>query len=310
MNEYDTNKKIDNDLIRRYNYVIKRRDAIKFKKPPETSYNKWLFNIEQPVNFKIPDHYYIDKVEHDKLFDLFESFKIPNNVRPNLVFAYLSMVFASSTALFNDDFSKKNKETQSELFALLDLIEGIVTGKKHLSSVSFEIKGSKETSTPPQDLVIKKSDSFFGSKGLEFIVDVLSHYKQSSYYENVLKWKEINGIAEKRNNLNRHKNKLKYNQSYYAWNIFDLIKKELSEPLNKLRFKFYETKKDSDKNKYLQESQRLKTTYPNTKLYLLIGKMMLLSKFMDNKDKEFENYKKITDTIKKKIAPYLKKTNK
>lgn len=140
-----------------------------------------------------------------------------------------------------------------------------------------------------------KSKKLKGHVAVQFIEEVLQNYKEAKRYSNAQRTHEHRQKYGKPDMFFGHKNSAKHSQSFYSGVIFDYLRQHLFSGLFDLL---------SDQEKYKVEQTRLHKKFSRRKMFLFIGKLMILSGLLEVKEDTFDD--DIIETIEKKLRPKLR----
>ena len=282
-----TEKKIRNDLASFIQtFLIQSQDKIEFSPPVENHVNRFLsndkpiFKIDSEGKFSIngnlgqPKFYYFEPANHKVLLKTFADFKIPNRLHADLIWSYVNMWRAATLSTYADSFDKELKWKMSEFIEAMDVLVEFGEDKIQLQSLALKFKQKKE-------LKIK------GHVALQFLGTVLRKYRDSEEFDNAKlvydQFKEY-GYPDMKYG---HKNYSSHKQTYYVSAILKYLRNELFHIDRTI---------ENDHKKYIEEVQRLKSSYPRDRLYLFIGKLMVISGLIKNTSDD-----RLKERIKKKI---------
>ncbi|MCF8255753.1 MAG: hypothetical protein K9H61_05050 [Bacteroidia bacterium] len=305
------NNKIAEDVKKEISFLVDGKDKTEFILPEKNHLNKGLF-IYCPLR-KITSNgkyskdgeignvkqFYIDYSIMLKLNALFNDFKIPTNLHKDLIVAFLSMTFASTTNLSNDISMKEQIKGSKEFMELMEFLEGLTDNSLKIVEVKIRYKDTIKEKNSNTKLSSEnfKSLSIGGNIGLNSVKDALLKYKAMEDYGILIK---TYGVYKKRgfpNLIGKSKNHEKYNQEYLASVIFDYLRNSLFKPL-------FQLNQLDDNKKFQTELKKYKGMYPRDKMYLFISKLMILSGLI-HLEAESDHTQQI-DLIKKKLEKKLK----
>lgn len=313
LNQREIEKKINDDTIRKFSFIIPRKGTVEFTVPEESYLNKGLalnqpfVKIDQNGKFSQDGEsghlkfYYIPEREYKKVTALFTKFLLPEPMHKDLIWVYLNMVFASCEATFSTHFHEQSERNQKELFDVLELLEAFASDKILLRGIIFEFKDklSDGSKTKPPEYGPLKSKKIKGHVAAQFIEKVLQNYKASKGYETAQSMYDHRKQYGKPDMFFGHKNDEKQSQSYYSWRLFDYLNQYLFSGL----FDLLPTP-----DEYEKEEARLKKLYSRRKRFLFIGKLMVLSGLLVMKPDSLED--DIIENIEKKLTPKLRSNKK
>ncbi|WP_121355799.1 hypothetical protein [Flavisolibacter nicotianae] len=313
LNQREIQKKIDEDTIRKFSFIVPRKGTIEFQPPKETYLNKSIghdrpfVKVDSDGRFS-PEgegghlaYYYIPQKEHDKIHELFKEFVIPESMHHDLIWVYLNMVFAACEATFSTNFYEQSERNQKELFDALELLEAFATGKILLRGISFEFKEKirdGDRNLAPEYGILK-SRKIKGHVAAQFIEKVLQNYKASSGYETAQSMYDHRKQYGKPDMFFGHKNAEKQSQGYYASIMFDYLRQQLFNGLFDLL---------NLPEKYEKEYTRLQKMYSRRKRFLFIGKLMMLSGLLIMKEESLDE--DVIENIEKKLTPKMRSNKK
>ena len=305
LNQNDIEKKIQADTVRKFSYLIERKDSIEFILPPQNSLNHFLLHDQPLINVSedgrlskdgelgSPKHFYIPKSESESLRSLYKEFSMPVEIHDDLTTVFLSMVFASCTVThtsnFHEEYTWKMKEFE-KTFALLEQFEqdNLLL---HAVTIEYKEKLSDHTRVKPS-YVRPKFTKIKGHIAVQFLENILHNFKKIeriSAYEGMLQSQKA---LVPFNPFMGHKNAEKQSQNYYASVILDYLRPKLFNPLFDLL---------SNPPEYQKLETKLRRIYSRRKLSLFIGKLMILSGLLKLKDDS--NDEAIIDNLEKKLYP-------
>jgi hypothetical protein len=301
-------KKLAEDGARRNSFLIKREGMIEFKNPEENNLNRFLMHdrpflsidngrasIDGPLG--IPLFYYFDPTEYERVIALFKRFEIPEPLFEDLLAAFLSLVFAETTAAFKANFHHEMAWKQKEASQVIELLAEFAADRKLLREVSLGYREILEPAERNKRPVLGKliTKKIKGHIAIQFIEKVLQAYKSIEAYEIQKKWEDMvkeYGVSDP--NMG-YKNPEKLAQSYYASVIFDYLTNNL-----------YNTAFDllGKPDEYEKEVIRLKKLYSHRKVFQFIGELMILSGLLNVK--EGTDKEDIIEVIEKKLVKKLR----
>jgi hypothetical protein len=287
LNAVQNEKKIRNDLVSFIQtFLIQSQDKIEFSPPVENHVNRFLSN-DKPI-FKInsegkfsvngtlgqPKFYYFEPANHKALLKIFADFNIPLRVHADLIWAFLNMSCAATQSTHIDSFNKELNREIDELIKAMDLLSEFESNKTQLQSLTLKFKQRDE-------IEIK------GHVALQFFRDVLHNYKDIKEFETPkLIYDQFKQYGHPDMKYG-HKNHSAHKQTYYAHVIFKYLRNELFR---------IEQVIINDRAKCIEEVKRLRRLYSHDRIYLFIGRLMVLSGLMKDTTDDL-----LKDRIKKKM---------
>jgi hypothetical protein len=313
LNQKEIEKKINDDTIRKFSFIIPRNGTVEFRPPEENHLNRMLghnkpyVKVNQDGKFSQDGEgghlmfYYIPESEYKKVNALLTAFLIPEPIHHDLTWVYLNMVFASCEVTYSAHFHEQYERNQKELFEAIELLEAFASDKILLRGITFEYKdklndGGKNKLTEYGPLKGKKMKCHVA---VQFIEKVLQNYKSSKDFETAQSIHDLRKKYGKPDMFFGHKNFEKQSQSYYSSVIFDYLRQHLFSGLFDLLHNPHE---------YNKEVARLKKLYSRRKMFLFIGKLMILSGLLLLKEDSLED--DIIENIEKKLTPKLRSNKK
>ncbi|MES2023913.1 MAG: hypothetical protein V4439_04480 [Patescibacteria group bacterium] len=310
-NKKEIEKKIDADFQRKYRFIAPGKGKQEFILPDETPLNN-MFGHPRPFVRVSPEgkfsskgehghlkFYYIPKDTYEKVIALFNEFQIPNDLHKDLIWVFLSMFFASCEALLDDQLRKESENHKIEFVKLFKMLESLENSTIFIREVKIAYKDVLEGRDKKglQNLGKMKYEKIAGSIGINLISKTLKTFKSIPDFASTFETSYNVYVSENYPPFHNwgHKNKEKYWQSFFSHQIYDYL-------FNRIFRSAFELFDNPDK--FQKEVQILKIKYPKSKLFLFIGKLMMLSELLKvNPNTEEEE---ISNQIKKKLAPYLK----
>ena len=310
LNQVEIEQRINADFRRRDTYIVPRENVKEFKLPQSNSLNRMLLHC-MPLSKVTPEgkhspegifdevqYYYIPHDKFNSLETLFKEFKIPEQMHEDLTGAYLSMFFAGCEAFFSTNHYEQFESNQKELFESIDFLEKCLQNEILIQGISFEFKdrigGNEELKRPIYSRV--KSKKFKGHVAVQFIEKILQNYKDFDGYGTYKRTYDHRKKYGKTDMFFGHKNAEKHYQSYFSSVIF----RYLTNGLFNSAFDLLEKPEE-----YQLEIGRLRKLYSRRKMFLFIGKLMILSELLSMK--EISNDEEgIIENIEKKLTPHLR----
>jgi len=313
LNQAETEKKIQTDLLKRYTHIIPREDAIEFVLPEQNPLNRSLFH-ELPLVNVTPEgkfspegtygellYFYFPKSKYNSLTALLEKYQIPEEMHNDLRVAYLSMFSSHCTAASSTNTYEELERNQKELFAAIDFLESCAEKRILIRGVSLEFKdrleGKNEKGQP--NFGTLKSRKFKGHLAAQLIEGALQNYKACKTYEVAQRLYDSHKEYGKPDMFFGHKNLEKASQSYFAKVTFKYLKNRLFNSAFHLWGKPVE---------YEAEIVKLRKLYSRRKMFLFIGEMMILSELLEMKKDDDDEA--IIELIEKKLTPLIRATKK
>lgn len=287
LNAVQNEKKIRNDLVSFIQtFLIQSQDKIEFSPPVENHVNRFLSN-DKPI-FKInsegkfsvngtlgqPKFYYFEPANHKALQKIFTDFSIPQRVHADLIWSWINMWRAATQSTYTDSFDKELKWKMNEFIEAMNLLVEFEEDKIQLQSLTLKFKQKK-------GLEIK------GHVALQFLGTVLRKFRDSEGFETAKLVYEQFKLNDHPDLKNGHKNHLNSKQTYYARVIFKYLRNELFR---------IEQVIINDRAKCFEEVKRLRRLYSHDRMYLFIGRLMVLSGLMKDTTDD-----RLKDRIKKKM---------
>jgi len=288
--------------MKKISYLIERKNTHEFTPPLETSWNRFLANhkplekvdstgkLDMTGKLGKVSRFFVPNAEMKRIKLLFQEFHIPENLHEDLTWSYLNMAFAGADAPASDEFSSSLDHNLDKLYETLEFLKALSEDRIKISYVHIDVAktGASENSRPGEKYTLKMQ----GPLDTGFIEDVLKLYPQIEAYKSLNAFHEIQKQHGKQDRFMGHKNSQKQAQAYYAWAIFDFLKKNVFNSLSALV---------NDMPKLKLETERLKKLHSDRQLYWFIGRLMQLSGLLPAD----EDYPKdsLIDLIKKKIGP-------
>ncbi|HKR05367.1 MAG TPA: hypothetical protein VJY62_12100 [Bacteroidia bacterium] len=296
--EKEIAEEIKAGVFRSWDYCFYNKNRILFKRPSKSFENHLMFHDDPEPFFEkdffekefkgVPGEYYLEKSEYDQLISIFKKLDFPEEYYADLIWGYLNMAFASCTAPRSNNYFRSMVKPQSELIDLIDLLEELSIGKKHVlgfTLVTRDIIEIRKKYGPP------RNHNFKGHLAAQFIEALLRDYKDHPKFEVPRGIYERNKLYGKTDMFHGHKNMEKDKQDYYATIIYEYVVRRVFTPAFNLMF---------DMNEFsASPAKKMRQQYSKNQIFLLIGKMMELSGL-------FKEEKKATDEeligrIKKKL---------
>ncbi|MBK6482327.1 MAG: hypothetical protein IPG01_04140 [Chitinophagaceae bacterium] len=308
LNKNQIQKNIDDDFKRKWAYIIPHDGTVEFAPPLEhplnrmLAHNKPMVKVDAEGKFSQTgelghlNFYHIPETKYKAVVALLNEFNMPEQMHPDLIWAFLNMAFASCEATFSTNFYEE-LHWKKEMFQALDMLEEFVQNKLLLRGVVFEyherLEGTNERGVP--NFGNLKSRKFKGHIAAQFIQRVLQNYEATKDYEIVKMSYDHRQQYGESDMFMGHKNAEKHSQSYYSSVIFDYLRQYLFNSAFDLL---------GDHAKYVGEVKRLKKLYSRRKMFLFIGKLMILSGLLKVRPTSLNE--DIIENIEKKLLSKLR----
>ena len=152
LNKIEIEKRLNDDIRKRYTHIIPRENAIEFLLPETGGLNNMLFHsmplVDVDQQGKLSSdgelgelkYYYIPQNNFSNVTSLFTKYSIPEGMHQDLIGTYLSMFFAHCSAFHTTNFNEEYERNQKELFAALDFLESSFNEKVLIRGISFEFQ--------------------------------------------------------------------------------------------------------------------------------------------------------------------------
>jgi hypothetical protein len=233
---------------------------------------------------------FINKEESNKLSDLFIKYKMPERINNDLIFAYISMRFASLLFLQDEMEAKSNEKNRKEACDIKVLFDSINSGEVSLTEITFLVTSSSPEAKKNKRLTIKNDDSAFSA--IRLMQSLIKNYKNDPEYAFI---KNLSDIIKNPSPFKKieypNKNLLKEKQGDYCKKLYDYLNKEMFPLAFEHPF---------DYTKHLDQKSKLNAQYKFKKRLLFIGELMFLSDLLPNVDIYHEE--KLFQLMKKKLV--------
>lgn len=307
-------KKLTSDLLSKWEYIIESEKSKEFVIPPETKWNKMLTLISPIAKVDSygrfsPDGkmgslttYFIPIDQFSAVKACLEEFDIADEFHDDLIWVFLNMVFAASEASAETNFKHEvytNHNSWINAFGILDSLADEKYSLKELA-LEYEAESNNSSKRGSADSIKSKIIRFKEKNVLELFIKMIQHYKTSDAYE--LAKISFDFVTEVGVHppFEGYKNVAKKWQSYFSVVIYYYLAFQGNESkLGVIEGWINENLSDSNS----------KIGLSNRKIYLLIGKLMLLSGLISVKEKTIRNNsldEALIDTVGKKIQPEIK----
>jgi len=291
------------DIMKKITYLKEGQDTEEFSPPQETGWNRMLGHnppfekVDETGKFDLSGNlgavrrFFIPKSELKKLRQIFEQFHLPGSLRPELIWCYLNMVFASTDAVRGEQFRVRLDNSIHKLNETLDLLALLSQGAIKIDSVTIHY--SEATGGVVNKPVKSHSQKMIGPLDTGYLEDTLKLFQQVESYDVLHKFHAIEkekAPGKMERNMG-HKNALKQSQSYYATVLYDFLLKNVFQSLRPFT---------NDLPRLQEETDKLKKIYSDRQLIHFIGLVMLEARLLPPSAGEDESA--LIDLMKKKLA--------
>lgn len=307
LNPQEIERLIDEGYEKQWLYLEPNANHIKFTIPSIDSDNRFIFLNE---HYHIVDNsgqvkkggehgkvkiYYIPKSKYSELIHVFEEYNFPQNIKNDLTYNHINMHFAANSSHVKTKIENNLDKGYNELIHILKILEKAANNEIVLERLSIDYR-YKETCQKNNTNPVTNI-KFQHYLSLNLILDLMKNYRSIDDID-------INeSLAEyslnKKNSPKVFKNKLKEFQSRYARNLFSYIRHYVSG----LAFDEF-----SQTTNWEQSIKTIKKQFPRNKLYLIVGKLMIISELLEMKENYIDD--DIIDVIRKKIEKSLQSERK
>jgi hypothetical protein len=300
----EINREIEKNNIERARYLAPLKSSVEFIAPVESQLTRGLF-MDVPfyeskeLGLHQPKKFYLDPAEIEKLEKLFLEFDIPETMWHDLKFSWLNMVFAAKIALRKDQIERDQNAAMEDFIRAFELVKEISTEDKLVREFSITWKQKKEDG----NWGAENTTTFKTHIASNLLMDLLSSYKHSKQFSTFSsmygQFKDANPITLtlKGNRKNSKSDRV----NFYSIELYKYLRSCLFEPP-------YGLVLDEDGWKeYMAYYKNQGKKYPDRRLYLFIGRLMVLAELTDDVEGEISEIGDgtIRERIRKKIEPYL-----
>ncbi len=307
-------KKHTSDLLSKWEYIIESEKSKEFVILPETKWKKMLTlispiaKVDSNGRFS-PDGkmgslttYYIPNNQFSAIKACLEEFDIPEGFHDDLIWVFLNMVFAASEVSSETKYKSKVHSNHKAWITAFGIFENLANEKYILKELVLEYEvGNDISSLDGRTEASKNMITRFKEKNvLELFIRMIQHYKTSEPYElSKIGFDFVTEVGIERL-FDGYKNVEKKWQSFFSVVVYHYLSLQINN--SKLDFttgSIIDTISDNDRKPGLS----------NRRIYLLIGKLMLLSGLMDTKEKTKRDNsldEDLIEQIEKKIQSEIK----
>ena len=301
-NKYTIEAEINKQTADRTQYLVKKKGSIEFNASKQTLSNKWLFQDVPFVNSTEKGHYkptkfYLSQNEVENLEKLLTDFDIPEIIWDDLKFTWLNMVFAQKTAQHKDQIAKNYNSLMQDFYEAYDLIKQIACGEKGIRGFSISSAPKKKDGS----LGAEHNQSFKTHIVSNLLMDIFSVYTESSkhaMYQSMYEQHRDHN-PKKNGSSGKSKNSKSESVSRYSAELYSFLRDQLFNPPFGMDL-------SEGFEPYFEYYRSQTKKFSNNRLYLFIGKLMILAGLTDEVDEVSELADDtIRDRMKKKLAPYI-----
>ena len=314
-NPNQVQKKIHQDSISKWEFIIPNTEAKEFIRPHETKLNEKL-TLLSPIA-KVDGHgryspegnlgkltsYFIPWTKYSSVQEILTKIEVPEKFHDDLIWAYLNMTFAASQTTAESKFKEEARKGFKEWIEAFGLVEDLISDKLTLDAIILEYspKTSDEYEEPQTTSRQSKINRFKDKNVTDLFLNIIKHYKSAQFYDlDKLGYENVTKYSDPSHRDSSFKNTTKQWQSYYAIVLFDYLTQQSLER----KFGYVNNRLNHE----VKENQ-IEPLLSNRKIHLLIGKLMMLAGLLNPKEVTINNNdldETLIDNIEKKVNAEIK----